>query len=59
MILMVVVCLLSKLTSSRWNKRSKMAIEGGQSFLRFTYQLEGVGRIPRVAHVFLELTLNV
>jgi hypothetical protein len=56
---MVVVCLLSKLTSSRWNKRSKMAIEGGQSFLRFTYQLEGVGRIPRVAHVFLESTLNV
>jgi hypothetical protein len=32
---------------------------GGQSFLCFTSQLEGVGRILRATHVFLESTLDV
>ncbi len=33
--------------------------EGGQSFLRFTFQLKGAGGILRVARVFLESTLDV
>jgi hypothetical protein len=51
--------MLSKSTSSRWSKHYKLAIRRGQSFLHFTSQLEGARGIPRVAHVFLELALDV
>ncbi len=51
--------LLSKFTFSRWNRYSRLAIGRGESFLRFTFQLEGARGIPKVTHVFLESTLDV
>ncbi len=51
--------LLSKLMSSRWSRHSILVIKRGQKKLCFTSQLERGGGIPKVAHVFLELTLDV
>jgi hypothetical protein len=51
--------MLSKLTSSRWSRCSKLDIRKGAKILHLTSQLERVRRIPRIVHVFLELALDV
>ncbi len=51
--------LLSKLTSSRWNKHSRLVIKKGTKCFMFHFSIGRAEGMPRRAHLFLELTLDL